>query len=316
MKEKNPKMHLAKLDDLFTSQAQRDYNNAEKVEEIDINLIDEFPNHPFKVKNDEQMEDMKNSIIENGVMIPAIVRKKEDGRYEMVSGHRRRLACKLAKIEKLPCIVKDLTDEEATILMVDTNIQQRDIILPSEKAFAYKVKMEALKKQGKRNDLTSGQVGTKLRTDEFIAQTSEDSARQIQRYIRLTYLIPELLELVDNQVLNNSEKQKIALLPAVELSYLKEDEQTDLLDAMDYNKATPSHAQARLLRSKSEKGELDFDVINTILEQEKPNQKEQLKFNTEKIRTYFPSNFTLQKMEDVIIKLLEGYKSKWQNRER
>ena len=307
MKEKSLKMNIPKIDDLFTTQEERDYLKATKVEDIDINMIDDFPNHPFKVYNDEKMEEMVESIKENGVMIPAIVRKKEDGRYEMVSGHRRRLACKLAKIEKLPCIVKDLTDEEATILMVDTNMQQRELILPSEKAFAYKMKLEAQKHQG----LTYGPQFHKLARDII---TDEMGGRQVQRYIRLTYLIKELRDLVDNQVINDPEKPKMAIHPAVELSYLTEREQKDLIEAINYTSATPSHAQARILRNKSENGELDLDIIISILEQEKPNQKKKMQLPYERFKGYFPENYTVEQAMNVIEDFLKKYKMKWQQK--
>ena len=319
MKEKSLKMNVPKLDDLFTTQEERDFLKATKVEDIDINLIDDFPNHPFKVYNDEKMEEMVESIKENGVMIPAIIRKKEDGRYEMVSGHRRKLACSLAKLEKMPCIVKDLSDDDATILMVDTNIQQRDLILPSERAFAYKMILDAIKKQGQRNDLTCTHNEYKLdkkKSIEILADELGENRNKIQRYIRLTYLIPELLDLVDNQVLNSEEKQKMALLPAIEISYLTEDEQYWLYDVIGALSATPSHSQARILRAKSESKELNYDVISDILSEEKPNQKEHLNFGINKLKAYFPKHFTISKMEKVIIKLLEDYKTRWQSKNK
>ena len=235
MAKTESKMPLPKLDDLFTTEEERTNANLEKIIDIKIADIDDFPNHPFKVIDDDEMEKMRDSIIDNKVILPALVRPKEDGRYEMISGHRRKRASELANKETLPCVVRDLTDDEAIILMVDSNIQ-REEILPSEKAFAYKMKLEALNHKGKRNDLTSSQVATRLDTASMIGKDNGDSRDTVYRFIRLTELIPELLEMVD--------EKKIAFLPAVELSYLKESEQYSLLDCIEYNDATPSHAQA------------------------------------------------------------------------
>lgn len=297
-KKQEMKMQKITLDDLFSTQEQRDNDNLEKIVDIDINLIDDFPNHPFKVIDNEEMQQMKESIEENGVLVPVIVRQKENGRYEMISGHRRKFASELALKDTIPCIVRNLSDDEATIIMVDSNMQ-REEILPSEKAFAYKMKLLALNHQGKRSDLTSCQLGTKFRSDIFIAEKSDDSARQIQRYIRLTELIPELLEKVDEKV--------IAFNPAVEISYLKEDEQYTLLDSMEYNDATPSHAQAIRLKKLSLSGELNENKIDEILSEEKPNQIQMIKFNESRIRSVLPKNIERDKIEDFVIKSIEYY---------
>ena len=310
MPKNEEKMPLPKvtIDDFFTTQEERDNKDLEKVVYIPINEILDFPNHPFKVRDDEKMLETVESVKEHGVLVPAIIRKKDNGQYEMVAGHRRKRACELAQIDTIPCIIRDLTDDQATIIMVDSNLQ-REQILPSERAFAYKMKLEAEKHQGIKT--TCGQDVHKSRDD-----IAEDmSGRQVQRYIRLTELIPELLELVDNQVINEKESLKMALLPAVELSYLKEEEQYNVLDVIDCLQATPSHAQTRILREKSEKGELDFDTINEILSEEKPNQKEQVKFSYEKVKDYFPKGYTVQQMQGVIEKLLQKYQLQWQNKQ-
>ena len=297
-KKQEMKMQKITLDDLFTTQEQRDNDNLEKIVDIDINLIDDFPNHPFKVIDNEEMQQMKESIEENGVLVPVIVRQKENGRYEMISGHRRKFASELAFKDTIPCIVRNLSDDEATIIMVDSNMQ-REEILPSEKAFAYKMKLLALNHRGKRSDLTSCQVGTKFRSDILIAEKSDDSARQIQRYIRLTELIPELLKKVDEKI--------IAFNPAVEISYLKEDEQYALLDSMEYNDATPSHAQAIRLKKLSLSGELNENKIDEMLSEEKPNQIQVIKFNESRIRSVLPKNIERDKIEDFVIKSIEYY---------
>lgn len=278
MKEQEQKMKLPKLDDLFTIQEQRDYEKAEKVEEINISSIKDFPNHPFKVINDEKMQEMVKSVKEYGVILPVIVRPKEDGTYEMVSGHRRKRACELAGIKQIRCIVKDLTDDEATILMVDSNIQ-REEILPSEKAFAYKLKLEAMKHQGKRIDLeeneTSTPVVSKLRTDEILGEEVGESRENIRRYIRLTYLIPELLEEVDNK--------RIAFRPAVELSYLEEDYQYVVLNKLQYDEVSPSLSQAITLKKMQQEGTISEEKIENLLDKEKPNQKEFIKIHNDRI---------------------------------
>lgn len=304
MKEQESKMILPSVDSLFMSQAERDMIDAEKVEYIDIDKIKDFPNHPFKVVNDDKMQELASSVKEYGVILPIMVRPKEDGTYEIVSGHRRKMAAQIAGLKDIKCIVKDLTDDEATIIMVDSNIQ-REEILPSERAFAYKMKLEAIKHQGIRNDLTSRPVGDKLST-EVLGEEVGESARQIQRYIRLTELIPEILQMVDDK--------KVAFRPAVELSYLSEENQYVLLNIMEFNECTPSLAQAIRLKKLEQEGNLTEEKLETIMEQEKPNQKEQIKFGVEKIQDYFPKGYTQEQMENKIKELLEKYKLQWQRK--
>ena len=296
-----PKMPLPKLDDLFTTEEERTNDKLEKVIDIKLSDIDDFPDHPFKVIENEDMYNMRDSIKENGVLVPALVRKKPDGRYEMVYGHRRKYASQLANNETLPCIVRDLTDDEAVIIMVDSNLQ-REEILPSEKAFAYKMKLEALTHQGKRTDLTCDQLGDKLnnkKSVQLLAEEVGDSKSQVQRFIRLTALIPELLDLVD-------EKQ-IALSPAVELSFLKDEEQYAVLDCIECNVATPSHAQAIRLKKMSQEGTLTTDEIEDILSEEKPNQIPKMKFNADRIRNVLPKNIEEKKIEDFVVNAIEFY---------
>lgn len=304
MKEQESKMILPSVDSLFMSQAERDMIDAEKVKYIDIDKIKDFPNHPFKVVNDVKMQELASSVKEYGVILPIMVRPKEDGTYEIVSGHRRKMAAQIAGLKDIKCIVKDLTDDEATIIMVDSNIQ-REEILPSERAFAYKMKLEAMKHQGIRNDLTSRPVGDKLST-EVLGEEVGESARQIQRYIRLTELIPEILQMVDDK--------KVAFRPAVELSYLSEENQYVLLNIMEFNECTPSLAQAIRLKKLEQEGNLTEEKLETIMEQEKPNQKEQIKFGVEKIQDYFPKGYTQEQMENKIKELLEKYKLQWQRK--
>lgn len=294
-----PKMPLPKLDDLFTTEEERTNAKLEKVIDIKISDIDDFPDHPFKVIENEEMYNMRDSIKENGVLVPALVRQKTDGRYEMVSGHRRKYASQLANKETLPCIVRSLTDDEATIIMVDSNIQ-REEILPSEKGFAYKMKLEALSHQGKRNDLTSSQVATRLDTATLIGKENGDSRDTVFRYIKLTELIPELLDLVD--------KKEIALLPAFELAFLKDEEQYAVLDCIECNVATPSHAQARILKRLSQEGTLTQDKIDDILSQEKPNQIPKIKLNESRIRNVLPKGITDDKIEDFVVNAIDFYK--------
>ncbi len=306
MKEQEQEMKLPKLDDLFTSQAQRDYEKAEKVEEIDINKIADFPNHPFKVQDDDKMDEMVKSVKQYGVILPVIVRPKDDGTYEMISGHRRKRACELAGIKQIRCIVKDLSDDEAVILMVDSNIQ-REEILPSEKAFAYKMKLEAMKHQGKRIDLLEDETSTpmveKLKSKTSVGMLGEqnnESAEQIRRYIRLTYLIPELLEQVDIK--------RIAFRPAVELSYLSEDNQYVLLNIFEFDEVTPSLSQAIRLKKLEQEGNLTEEKIEEIMQQEKPNQKEFIKIHNEKIEKYIPTKIKESgKVEDFIIQCVEEH---------
>ena len=282
MKEQNPKMHLTSLDSLFTTQAERDNADNEQVIKISIDSIHDFPNHPFKVNDDEDMNKLIESIQERGVYLPTIVRQRVNGDYEMISGHRRKHAAIKAGLKTIPCIVKNLTDDEATILMVDSNIQ-REELLPSEKAFAYKMKLEAMKHQGKQLENTSRPMDEKSDnkiSTEILGEEVGESARTIQRYIRLTYLIPDLLELVD--------AKRIALRPAVEMSYINEDNQNLLYDIFKYNESTPTLSQAQLLRNLEEKGTLTDNKIEEIMREEKPNQKEQFRTSYDKIRHYFP----------------------------
>ena len=306
MKEQERKMQLPKLDDLFTTQEERDFENVEKIEYIDIKSIKDFPNHPFKVVDDEKMEDLVSSIEKYGVILPVIVRPKSNGTYEIISGHRRKRACEIAGIKELKCLVKDLTDDEAIILMVDSNIQ-REEILPSEKAFAYKMKLEALKHQGKRTDLTSTPLVEKLENETSIGKLGREvneSTEQIRRYIRLTELIPEILKMVD--------EKRISFRPAVELSYLSEENQYVLLDIMQFNECTPSLAQAIRLKKLEQEGNLLEEKIEKIMEQEKPNQKEQIKLKYDNLKDYFPKGYNLEQMKNVIEKLLKNYQLKWQ----
>ena len=293
MKEQKQDMKLPKLDDLFTTQEERDYAVAEKVQEIDINKISNFPDHPFKVNDDDKMQEMVKSIKEYGVILPVIVRPKEDGTYEMISGHRRKRACELAGVKQIRCIVKNLSDDEATILMVDSNIQ-REEILPSEKAFAYKMKLEAMKHQGKQLETTSDPMEQKLTTREIIANENGESASNIQRYIRLTELIPELLEEVDNK--------RIAFRPAVELSYLSEENQYVVLNKLEYDEVSPSLSQAIILKKMEQEGTITEEKIEELLDKEKPNQKEFIKIHNEKIDRYIPTKVKeTGNVEDFII---------------
>ena len=295
-----------KLDDFFTSQEQRDDDKKEKVETIDISLIDDFKEHPFKVIENDELKSLEESIQTSGVLSPVIVRPKDDGRYEMISGHRRKFACIKLGIETIPCLVKNLTDDEATIFMVDSNLQ-REKLLPSEKAFAYKMKYEALKHQGTSlpQDTTLRPVGTKLRSDSILAEEVNESARQIQRYIRLTNLVPELLEMVDNAECGLS--PSIAFRPAVELSYLMEDEQRDLVDFIDDEEATPSLAQAIKMKKLSQDGNLDIDTIHEIMEEQKANQITKFKIPEEKLMKVIPKNVDRSNVEDFVIKACEYY---------
>ena len=273
----------------------------DKITLLPLSELHDFPNHPFKVRDDEAMQETTESIRQYGVLVPAIVRPREDGGYEIIAGHRRRHGSELAGLSAMPCIVRQMDDDTATILMVDSNIQ-RENILPSERAQAYKMKLEAIKRQGTRHDLTSDQLGQKLSgktSREVIAENSNDSPTQIQRYIRLTELIPELLDMVD--------ENKIAFRPAVELSYLTETEQHNLLNSISYNDATPSLPQAIRLKEFSKAGKLSAEVIEAILGEEKPNQKENISFKAERLRPYIPSTVPLEKTEDYIIKALEYY---------
>lgn len=303
-----------KLDDFFTTQETRNEENREHIESIDLDLIDDFISHPFKVIDNDELKQLEESIKQNGILSPAIVRKKEDGRYEMVSGHRRKFACEKLGLKSIPCIVKDLTLDEATIFMVDSNLQ-REKLLPSEKAFAYKMKYDALKNQRDVNqhDTSVRQVGTVIRSDDLLAAKSDDSARQIHRYIRLTNLVPELLEMVDNTELKQS--PSIAFNPAVELSYLTEDEQRDLVDIIDENLATPSLSQAIQMKKLSQENNLSIDDIQDILDQEKPNQVNKFKINEDKLYKVIPRSVDRDKVEDYVIKACEFYTRHLKQRE-
>ena len=298
---------LTSVDSLFTTQEEREEAGRESVREIPLSEITDFPNHPFQVRMDEKMTEMTDSIRQYGVLVPAIVREKPEGGYEMVSGHRRKAACELAGTQSLPCIVRNLTDDEAILIMVDSNLQ-REQILPSEKAFAYKMKLEAMKRQGQRTDLTSVPLAQKLNSRAELGKTVGESQDQVRRFIRLTYLIPELLELVDNG--------KMALRPAVELSYLPEQEQRTLLETIECEECTPSFAQAMKLRKFSQEGKLNEDVILSIMQEEKPNQKEQFRMPKERISRFFAPGTPVQKMEDTIVKALEYYRKRQRDMER
>ena len=303
--------------DLFSTQEERDNAGRTFVIDLDPAEISDFPNHPFHVRMDEEMERLVESVKERGVLSPVLVRPMPDGGYQMVSGHRRKRAVELAEQPTLSCIVRELTDDEAVIIMVDSNLQ-REQVLPSEKAFAYRMKLDAMKRQGQRGDLTSSPVGTKLgiRSNQELAEQSPDGKTQIHRYIRLTNLIPELLDMVDNSVLKEKDKLQMALRPAVELSYLTEDEQRALLETMTIDDCTPSHAQAIKMRDFSEKGKLNADVILSIMQEEKPNQVEQFKMPKSRIAKYFPAGTPAQKIEDTIVKALEMYRKRQREMER
>jgi ParB family chromosome partitioning protein len=303
---------LTSLDSLFTTQEQRDEAKRDSVQDIPISQISDFPEHPFKVKQDEAMLEMAESVRQYGVLVPGLVRQLEDGSYQMVSGHRRKLASELVGRDTIPCIVRDLTDDEAIIVMVDSNLQ-REKVLPSEKAFAYKMKLEAMRRQGKRTDLTSTPVVEKLKgkdalSSAIIGKAAGDSYEQVRRYIRLTYLLPEILEMVDDS--------KIAFRPAVELSYLAEKEQRILYDAMGHADCTPSLAQAIKMKSFSREGKLSETVILSIMEEEKPNQKEQFRIPKERISKYFKPGTPARTMEDTIIKALDYYRKRQREMER
>lgn len=296
---------LTKLDDLFTTQAQRDEELLSKIRDIPLELIDDFPDHPFKVRDDEDMMQLVESVKERGVITPATVRQKEDGRYELVSGHRRKRACELAGYETLRSEIVDLNRDEATILMVESNFQRSEI-LPSEKAFAYKMRLEAMKRQGQRTDLTLSPVGTKLRTADELAQECGDSRNQIHRYVRLTNLVPELLEFVD--------EGRIKMRPAVELSYLDEDCQRDVVDEIDLNDATPSHDQTIRMRKLFNEGNLTTEAIHAVMSEEKPNQREKIVLRGDRVRQLIPKNIPVSQTEDFVCKALEHYNKFLRNR--
>lgn len=309
---------LTSVDSMFTTQEERDNAQRSYVIDLPTTEISDFPNHPFKVRMDEEMEQMVESVRERGVLSPVLVRPMPDGSYQMVSGHRRKFASELAELPTVPCIVRELTDDEAIIIMVDSNLQ-RERVLPSEKAFAYKMKLDAMRRQAgrpsKNNSVPVGQnFGQTSR--EVLASNSPDSNTQIQRYIRLTNLVPELLDMVDNTVLKEKGTLQMALRPAVELSYLPENEQNALLEVMESEDCTPSHAQAIKIRDFSEKGKLNPDVILSIMQKEKPNQVEQFKMPRNRIDKFFPAGTPAQKIEDTIVKALEMYRRRERGRER
>ena len=297
---------MTPLDDLFSTDESRAEAQLEKVVTLNPADISDFPNHPFKVKQDEAMAEMVDSVKQYGVLVPALVRPKADGGYEMVAGHRRKCAATLAGITEMPCIVRNLTDDEATIIMVDSNLQ-RETILPSEKAFAYKMKLEAMKRQGQRSDLTSTPLVSKSRSNEELGQKNGDSREQVRRFNRLTELIPSVLDMVDSG--------KIAFRPAVELSYLSKEQQQSLYDTMECEDCTPSLAQAIKMKEFSRDGKLTEEVILSIMQEEKPNQREQFKMPKERISKYFAPGTPAQKIEDTIIKALELYRRRERQRD-
>ena len=309
---------LTSLDDLFSTQEEREAAAQPRVEDIPIDLIDDFPNHPFKVRMDGAMARLVESVGQYGVLEPCLIRPKQDGRYEMVAGHRRKEACIMADCPSIRCIVQEMTDDQAVIIMVDSNLH-REETLPSEKAFAYKMKLDAMKRQGLRTDLTSAtplQKSERKTTRQIIAEEAGESHEQIRKLIRLTYLIPEILEMVDNSVLKEKDKLQIALRPAVELSYLTEQEQRDLNETMMTEDRTPSHAQAIKMRKFSQDGRLNMDVIFSIMQEEKGNQKEQFKIPRDRISKYFAPGTPAQKIEDTIVKALELYQKRQRSLQR
>ena len=304
MKSSAKKIELASVDDLFSTEESRQDEQLEKIQEIPLSELHPFKDHPFKVKDDDAMIETADSIKKYGVLVPAIARPLPDGGYELVAGHRRRRASELAGKETMPVIVRDLDDDAATIIMVDSNLQ-RENLLPSERAFAYKMKLEAIKHQGARTDLTSVQVEQKLSArDQVAKEAGERSGIQVMRYVRLTELIPELLDMVD--------EKKIALNPAYELSFLKKEEQVDLFDAMDSEQATPSLSQAQRLKKYSQEGHLTLDMMRVIMGEEKKSDLDRVTFTSDTLRKYFPKSYTPQRMQETIIKLLEAWQKKRQ----
>ena len=296
---------LKGLDDLFSTEENRQEEQREQVQQIPIDELHPFTNHPFKVLDDEAMTRTVESIAQYGVLAPLIARPRPEGGYEIISGHRRQYAAKLAGLDTLPVIVRQMSDDAAVILMVDSNLQ-REHILPSERAFAYKMKLEALKNQGARSDLTSCQVGTKFRADESLAEDSGESARNVQRFIRLTNLIPELLDMVD--------EKKIAFNPAVELSYLDESQQRDFLEAMEDTQNAPSLSQAQQLKKLAQQREFSYEKAFDVMGQEKKNEKDTVTIKNETLRKYFPRSYTPKQMEEKIIQLLDAWQKKQQRR--
>lgn len=298
MAKKQIDLGLTGLDELFMDDKERAESKLPKIHEIPLSEIDEFPNHPFHVRLDEDMDQLVESIKERGIITPVTLRQKPDGRYEIVSGHRRTKACELAGLTTVKAEIKELSRDEAIILMVESNLQ-RTTILPSEKAFSYKMRLEAMNRQGQRTDLTSTPVVSKSRSNEMLGEVGGESREQVRRYIRLTHLIPPLLDLVD--------AGKIAFRPAVELSYLTEEEQNSLLDSINSEQATPSLAQALKMKEFSQNGRLNADVILSIMCEQKPNQKEKISFQSERLKPFIPKNFTAKQTEDYVVKALEYY---------
>lgn len=304
MKTNDKKPKLTSYDEIFQTEEERQDQMQEKVLDIPLTELKPFKNHPFKVIDDEAMLDTADSIAKHGVLVPAIARPTENGGYELIAGHRRKRASELAGKDTMPVIIRNLDDDEATIIMVDSNIQ-RENILPSERAYAYKLKLEALKHQGLRTDLTSCQVGTKLRADNSLAESVGESARTVQRYIRLTELTPDLLDLVDDK--------KIAFNPAVEISFLSHDEQRQLLEVIDMQQTSPSLSQAQRMKKFSQEGKLSFDVMTAIMSEEKRADLDKITLTGDRLKKYFPRSYTPQQMEETIIKLLEGWSRKRQH---
>lgn len=298
MGEKRIDLGLTALDELFMTDAGRQESRLPRIHDVAIELIDDFPDHPFKVRLDEDMDQLIESIKNNGIITPVTLREKPDGRYELISGHRRKKACELAGMKTVKAEIRNMTRDEAIILMVESNLQ-RSTILPSEKAFSYKMRLEAMNRQGQRTDITSGPLGQKLDSRNQLAESTSDSARQISRYIRLTYLVQELLDMVD--------EGRIALRPAVELSYLSLQEQKDLVETIGYEDATPSLAQAIKMREFSKAGKLNIDVILSIMVEQKPNQKEKISFHTDRLKPFLPKNISPKQTEEYILKALEYY---------
>ena len=290
---------LTGLDKLFSTEQERVESQLPKIYDIPLSEIDDFPDHPYKVKEDEDMDQLVQSIKDNGILTPVTLRRKEDGRYEVVAGHRRKRACELAGIPTLRAEIKNLTRDEAVILMVESNYQ-RSKILPSEKAFAYKMRLEAMNRQGQRTDLTSTPVVSKLRSNEELGNSNGESREQVRRYIRLTHLIPDILEMVD--------EGRIAFRPAVELSYLSEAEQAYLLEEMTYNDATPSLAQAIKMHNFAKEGKLSSEVIESIMSEEKPNQREKISFRADRLRQYIPDSVPREKTEEYVMRALQHYR--------
>lgn len=305
MSAKDRKISLTAYDELFQTEAERQKNQHERVQNLPLDIFYPFPNHPFQVRDDEKMEETVQSVAQYGVLVPVLARPRAAGGYELVAGHRRHHACQLAGLTEIPAIIRDLNDDEATIIMVDSNLQ-RDHLLPSEKAFAYTMKLDAMKRQGQRTDLTSSQFGTKLRSDEVISAQTGDSRNQIARYIRLTYLVRPILDMVD--------ENKFAFNAAYEISFIPEVHQELLIEAMDYAQASPSLAQARKIRAFSESGKLDSNVLEAILSEEKPLERK-ITLRDDKLKKYFPSTYTPLQMEKVITQLLEDW-SRRQQKER